>query len=77
MDHRSKITMPEETIQKLLIMMHDRVVPMPDQKRAKQSEEDNQFELNVRNEKCWSRRALPSPFTTVVMIAMPAASTPR
>src|SRR4029079_11275927 len=46
MDHRSKITMPEETIQKLLIMMHDRVVPMPDQKARKRSEDENQFELN-------------------------------
>lgn len=45
MDHRSKITTPKEAIQKLLIMMHDRVVPMPDHKARKRSEDDSQFEL--------------------------------
>ena len=43
-DHRSKTTMPEETIQKPLIMMHDRVVLISDKKARKHSKDENQFE---------------------------------
>lgn len=42
---QSKVVLSEETIQKLLIAIHDRVVPMPDQKRAKAAAGDEQFEL--------------------------------
>src|SRR5262245_44590267 len=35
MDHRSKINLPEEVILRLLVMMRDRVVPMPDPKTRK------------------------------------------
>lgn len=45
MDHRSKIVLPEEVIIRLLVMMHDRVIPMPDSKTRKRSAEEDQFEL--------------------------------
>ncbi len=41
----SKIELSEEAIQKFLIALHDRVVPMPDQRQAKKNSDDHQFVL--------------------------------
>ena len=46
MDHRSKITLPEDVILKFLVMFHDRCIPMPDQKARKRGAGEDQFELN-------------------------------